>query len=99
MDRDGFLGAVGLRHAGDADIVALLDVGQRRLGDAGDGDIVRHLHFALVAVARLDRQHRTIDALDGAANAQRLRLLCRCGGNRAVNQRALRPRTSEPKSR
>ncbi len=71
-DRDGLLRAIGLRHAGHADIGAGLHLGHCRSGNAVAMFRVNHLHFALIAFARLDRQHRAIDGFDGTTDAQGL---------------------------
>ncbi|MGY4433679.1 hypothetical protein ACVWWO_006156 [Bradyrhizobium sp. F1.13.1] len=71
--------AVGLGQAGDADIGAVLDLRQRRLHHREDGDVVGHAHLHVAAFAGLDAERVAVDALDGAADPDRRRLL-RQGG-------------------
>src|SRR5260370_1773135 len=79
---DRFLGAVGLRNGAAADVGALLDVGERGLGDAHDQRLVGEYHRLLGALFRLHQQRVAGDLLDRAAKALRLRLLRPCRRNR-----------------
>src|SRR3979409_531167 len=67
VDLHAALAAVGLRHAGDADEGALLDVGIGRLYDRDHHRIVGELGFHVGAFAGLDGQHRAIDGRNRAA--------------------------------
>src|SRR5207237_8674957 len=77
VDRDGALAAVGLRHAGGADIDALLDVLERHPRDSGDTRAVGELDLDAAAVARLYVKYATVEAFDRAAHPRARRLLSR----------------------
>ena len=74
------LAAVGLRHAGDAHIGALLDVCQRRLAQRNDPRISRKLDLQLGPTAGLDDIDVAFDAVDGSPHAHG-RLLSGCHGH------------------
>src|SRR5215510_8891195 len=81
VDLHRLLAAVGLRHAGDADKRIVLDVGERCLDYAAHRGIVGQPYLVCrLPVARLDRQHRSIDRLDRPAHAHRRRLLGKTRG-------------------
>src|SRR6516164_7899334 len=81
MNLHRLLAAVGLRHAGDADERIVLDVGERRLDDAAHRGIVGQPHLVCrLPVARLDRQHGSVDRLDRAAHTHLRRLLGKARG-------------------
>src|SRR5262245_48047012 len=81
VDLHRLLAAVGLRHAGDADKRIVLDVGERCLDDSAHRGIVGQPYLVCrLPVARLDRQHRSIDRLDRPAHAHRRRRLGKTRG-------------------
>ena len=73
VDFDRLLGAVRLRHGGDADEYALLDVGQRLAIDGKDLGVIRELDFRRDAVTAFDVHRLAVDAFDRAAHAHRVR--------------------------
>ena len=75
MDRDGLLAPVGLRHGGDADEFAHLDVVERCLDQRHHPRRVDELHLDHVSVARFDVENITLDFLDLTTDAHRRRLL------------------------
>ena len=70
------LAAVGLRHAGDADVGPGLDIRQRRLDQRHHQRLLRQRHLQLGAAARLDDVGVAFDTFDCASDPDR-RLLCR----------------------
>jgi hypothetical protein len=80
MDGDRLLAPVGLRHRGDADERADLDVGERRLHQGHHPAGIDQLDLQRFAAARLDVQGVAVDLLDLTANSGGLRLLCKAGG-------------------
>src|SRR6516225_7973952 len=94
MNLHRLLAAVRLGHAGDADERVVLDVGERGLDDAAHRRVVGQLHLiGRVPVARLDRQHGSVDRLDRAAHANRRWLLGKahgCGKQQGKTGRAER---------
>src|SRR5215472_4330703 len=94
MNLHRLLAAVRLGHAGNADKRVVLDVGERCLDDAAHRRVVGQLHLVCrMPVARLDRQHGSVDGLDRAAHANRRWLLGKahgCGKQQGKTGRAER---------
>ena len=66
------LAAIGLGHSRDADVGALLDIGQRGLDNCRDRRLLRQRNLQLAAAAGLDDVDITLDAVDGTAHPDRL---------------------------
>jgi hypothetical protein len=64
------LGAVGLRHRGDADVRTRLDFRDRGLGDPEYRHIVGQAYLHLGTLARFHRKQGAVDGFDGAADAR-----------------------------
>src|SRR5262249_23706921 len=69
------LAPVRLRSSADTDIRTRLDVSDRRRGDTEYRSVRGEIDFHLTELFRFDRQHTTIEVLDGARNAYRGRFL------------------------
>ena len=80
MDFERLLGAIRLRHRGDADEGILMDVGECRLRDAAHLGIVREMDSDGGTLAGLDLERVAVDLFDRAAHA--CRSLRRSGANR-----------------
>src|SRR5258708_18696581 len=70
------LGAVGLRHRGDADVRTRLDFRDRGLCDPEYRHIVGQAYLHLGTLARFHRKQGAVDGFDGAADTDRWRPLC-----------------------
>jgi len=71
VDLDCLQASVGLRHRGDADHDAGLDVVERRLDDGANRGVGLELEFQVGPFTRFDHQEVAVDLLDRAAHARR----------------------------
>src|SRR5215475_5354753 len=85
MHLDGLLAAVGLRYCAAADVVARLDIGNRRFQHGRDRCVVGELDRDRTAIAPARKDEIAERALDGAAQA--LALLLPLGQSRGQGQR------------
>jgi hypothetical protein len=75
MNFDGVETAVRLRHCCHSNKRVLFYVGERSFDDPCNLRVIGDCQFQFGAVARLDHTDGPIDALNGAANANRRRIL------------------------
>src|SRR5665213_969270 len=83
MDRKSFDAAIRPRHAGNADIRIVLDIGERCFRQRRQAHVVSDLDHDHLAVIRFHRQHRAVGFLDLTADAAWL--LRKHGGGRKTD--------------